>query len=276
MAERDETRASRRAAVAAWRVRKVTAQGTQETEDTLAVERWLRITVNGREMAAVMASPGGEEELGAGFALTQGLVTERRELLSVSLRSDVEKGDAVRIMVPVELSLALANRATAHGSCGGTALADDDLAPLEGEGPVIAAERLRAMARAMAAAQKIYRKTGGTHGAGIFAAEGELVVVREDVGRHNAVDKAIGHCLLADIALHDKVLVASGRVSRDLAAKAVRARVPILASVSAPTDAGVEVAQRCGLTVVGFLRGRRMNICTHPQRIDLGGDTEAE
>jgi FdhD protein len=169
----------------------------------------------------------------------------------------------------VELSLALAERIAARGSCGGTAHADDDLPALAGAGPVVCATHLHDMARAMAAAQVLYRRTGGTHGAGVFTAEGEMIAVREDVGRHNAADKAIGHCLLADLPRDDKVLVVSGRISREIAASAVRAGVPIIASMSAPTDAGVEVAARCGLTVVGFLRGRRMNIYTRPERIDL-------
>jgi FdhD protein len=257
-------------AIALRPVRKVTADGVAETQDALAVERWLRLILNGREIAALMASPGYEDELGAGFALTQGFVKHRGELLSVSLRRDDDGRPAVRIVVPIELSLALADRASAQASCGGVVHADDELPVIEGEGPVVAAEGLRGMARAMTAGQTIYRRTGGTHGAGLFTVSGELVVLREDVGRHNAADKAVGHCLLAGIDLKDKALVVTGRVSRDIAAKAVRAGVPILASMSAPTDAGIEVAERGGLTVIGFLRGRRMNICSHPCRIDLG------
>jgi len=269
VAEAEPAGLPERDAITSRRVRRVSADAVVDTDDALAVERWLRITLNGREIAALMVSPGHEEELGAGFALTQGFVRARRDLLSVTVREDPEKGPAVRIVVPVGLSLALADRITARASCGGTIHADDDLPVLPARGPAVAAARLREMSRAMVAAQGIYRRTGGTHGAGIFTADAELVVVREDVGRHNAADKAIGHCLLTDLGLDDKVLVVSGRVSREIAAKAVRAGVPILASMSAPTDAGVDVAERCGLTVVGFLRGRRMNICTHPHRVDV-------
>jgi len=273
VAEADTTGLFERDAITSRRVRKVSADAVADADDPLAVERWLRIILNGREIAALMASPGHEDELGAGFALTQGFIRTRRDLLSVTVRADAEKGPAVRIVVPLERSLALADRISARASCGGVVYPDDDLPLLPDDGPLVQAARLRDMARAMVAAQGIYKRTGGTHGAGIFTADAEPVVVREDVGRHNAADKAIGHCLLADLALADKVLVVSGRVSREIAAKAVRAGVPILASMSAPTDAGVDVAERCGVTVVGFLRGRRMNICTHPHRIDVGVHT---
>jgi FdhD protein len=256
-------------AIASRRVLKATAQGVEDTLDAVAVERWLRITVNGREVAAVMCSPGYETELAAGFALTQGLIRERGDLLSVALRTE-EQGDAVRIVVPVELSLTMAGKLTARGSCGGAVYSDDDLSAVTGTGPAVSVEALHQMARAMSGDQDLYKRTGGTHAAGVFMATGEHIVVREDVGRHNAVDKAVGHCLLSGHSLADKIMVTTGRASREIAAKAVRAGVPVLASVSAATDAGIEVAERGALTLVAFLRGRRLNVCAHPERIDLG------
>jgi len=270
MPETETAPTSQRSAVVLHPVHRVSPHGVEEIQDTLAVERWLRVTLNGREVAALMCSPGHEEELGAGFALTQGFVRSREDLLAVALRADADAGEVVRIVVPVDLSLKMADRLAARGSCGGVVYADEDLPILGGDQPVIAVEALRQMARRMAAAQEIYRQTGGTHGAGVFAAGGEPVVVREDVGRHNAVDKAVGHCLLAGVPLDDKALVVSGRASREIAVKAVRAGVRILASISAATDAGVEIAEHCGLTLIAFLRGRRMNVCTHPRRIDMG------
>jgi len=269
MPESETAATSAHDAIALRQVRRATPEGVVEIQDALAVERWLRITLNGREVAALMCSPGHEEELGAGFALTQGLIRGRQDLLSVGVRADAEHGEAVRIVVPFDLSRAMADRVSARGSCGGVVSADEDLPVLEGDNPVLPAEALHHMARSMAAAQEIYRQTGGTHAAGIFSAGGEPVVVREDVGRHNAVDKAVGYCLLGEVPLQDKVLVVSGRASREIAAKAVRAGLPILASISAATDAGVDIAERCGLTLVAFLRGRRMNVCTHPHRIDM-------
>jgi len=248
-------------------VRRISADGAADIEDELAVERWLRIIVNGRELMAVMASPGHEDELGAGLALTQGWIRSRRDLLRVTLRADADKGDTVRIVVPVELSLAIGERLSARGSCGGWVLSDEELPEIAGCEPTASADRLGEMARSLTAAQQLYKRTGGVHGAGVFRADGELVAAREDVGRHNAVDKVIGHCLLAGEAVDDKVLVVSGRASQEIVGKAARAGVAILASMSAPTAAAVDAAQRCGLTLVGFLRGRRMNVYAHPRRI---------
>jgi FdhD protein len=249
-------------------VRKVSPAGVEDIEDALAVERWLRITLNGREVAALMCSPGHEEELGAGFALTQGFIRSRADLLSAALRSDAESGDTVRIVIPVELSLSMTERATARGVCGGDVRLDADLPVLDRDEPAVAADVLERMARTMTAAQKVYKHSGGTHAAGVFTAQGEPVVVREDVGRHNALDKALGHCVLSGRELGDKVVVITGRASREIVTKAAWAGVPILASVSAATVAGADAAERARLTLVSFLRGRRMNICAHPQRID--------
>ena len=250
-------------------VRKATAQGVEDVQDAVAVERWLRITVNGRDVAAVMCTPGYETDLAAGLVLTQGLIRGREDLLSVTMRSD-EQGDAVRIVVPVEVSLAMVDRLAARGSCGGLVYSDEDLPALANLGPAVTAEALRRMAHAMAGEQEIYKRTGGTHAASVFTASGEAIVVREDVGRHNAVDKVVGHCVMAGHSLADKVMVTTGRASREIAAKVVWAGVPVLASVSAATNAGIDVAERGGLTLVAFLRGRRLNVCAHPERIDLG------
>jgi FdhD protein len=119
----------------------------------------------------------------------------------------------------------------------------------------------------LTARQEVFRATGGTHGAGIFDAGGEPLVVAEDVGRHNALDKAVGWCALRGISLEDKILVLSGRVSFEMALKAVRVRIPVLVSVAAPTSLGLRIAERAGLTVVGFCDGKRFNVYTHGWRI---------
>jgi FdhD protein len=115
--------------------------------------------------------------------------------------------------------------------------------------------------------QDIFRGTGGTHGAGVFSASGEMVAMAEDVGRHNALDKAVGWCALRGITLEDKALVLSGRISYEMALKTVRVGIPVLVSMAAPTSLGLRVAEAAGLTVVGFAGAERFNVYTHPRRI---------
>jgi FdhD protein len=117
---------------------------------------------------------------------------------------------------------------------------------------------------------RLYRETGGLHAAAIFHTDGRLVAIREDIGRHNAVDKAIGYALLRGIVLDDKLLLTTGRASHEMVTKAVRAGVPVLASVSSPTSLAVQLAQRLNVTLIGYLRGQRMNVYTHRERVDSG------
>jgi FdhD protein len=134
----------------------------------------------------------------------------------------------------------------------------------------VRAGTLLGLSRAMRARQEVHRSVGGTHAAALFGAGGSLVTLAEDIGRHNAVDKALGHCLLRRIPLADKVLVTSGRASYEMAIKAIRVGVPIVASVSAPTALAVQLAQDRGLTLIGYLRGGRMNVYTHAHRVADG------
>ncbi len=126
---------------------------------------------------------------------------------------------------------------------------------------------LLGLAERLTVEQPIFNSTGGTHGAGLFTAGGELVVVMEDVGRHNALDKAVGYAALRSIALEDKVLVLSGRVSYEMVTKAARVGIPVVASLAAPTSLGLAMAEKAGCTVIGFLGPRRFNIYTYPERV---------
>jgi FdhD protein len=115
--------------------------------------------------------------------------------------------------------------------------------------------------------QTVHRHVGGTHAAVLFDKSGRVITLAEDIGRHNAIDKAVGYCLLRGISLHDKVLLTSGRASYEMATKAIRVGIPIIASVSAPTSLAVQLAEDRGLTLIGYLRGGRMNVYTHPERV---------
>jgi FdhD protein len=135
------------------------------------------------------------------------------------------------------------------------------------EGPSIDSQVLFGLSGDMRGAQRVHKHVGGVHAAALYDVEGQRVVLCEDVGRHNAVDKAIGHCLLRDIPLSDKVLLCSGRLSYEMVTKAIRMGIPALASMSSPTTLAVEIADQFNLTMVGYLGGRRMTVYTHPERL---------
>jgi FdhD protein len=157
------------------------------------------------------------------------------------------------------------------GICGKAALDEVEVrcAPVDA-GPRVAASALRVLPERLAAHQRVFDQTGGLHAAARFTAAGELLAAREDVGRHNALDKLIGHALLAgELPLRDQVVLMSGRLSFELVQKAAVAGVPVLCAVSAPSSLAVAAAERFGQTVVGFLRGSRFNVYAHADRIDF-------
>jgi FdhD protein len=139
--------------------------------------------------------------------------------------------------------------------------------PLVSQELALAASMLLGLDRTMRDLQRIHRQVGGTHAAALFDPSGKAIVVAEDIGRHNAVDKVIGHCLLRGTQLTDKVLVTSGRASYEMVVKAIRVGIPVTASVSSPTALAVQLAQDRGLTLIGYLRGGQMNVYTHPERV---------
>ena len=230
-------------------------------------------------VAVTMRTPGHEAELAVGFLRTEGLIGGHADV------KDVEFGDPgalnrpddtviVRLTKPFD-ALAVAERhfvATAScGICGKASL--DEIAvraaPIP-PGPVVARTVLLGLPDALRAAQAVFEKTGGLHAAGLFAPDGTLVAIREDVGRHNALDKLVGSQLLAGRGpLNNRILMVSGRVSFEIVQKAAVAGIPILCAVSAPSDLAVEAANRLGVTLVGFLRGDGFNLYANDGRIDL-------
>jgi FdhD protein len=138
----------------------------------------------------------------------------------------------------------------------------------------VAREALLSLPTTMRDCQTLRQDVGGVHAAALFDADGQLVVLCEDVGRHNAVDKAVGHCLLHDVPLADKVLLCSGRLSYEMVTKAIRARLPIVASVSAPTALAVAIAEQHNLTLIGYVRGSRMTVYAHAERVGLASETD--
>lgn len=246
-------------------------------EDHLAVEEPLEIRVEspdgGFPLAVTMRTPGADLELAAGFLFSEGLVASRDEI--VTLRHCVqvppdrrENTVTVRLAsAPTVAAAALARRFTVSSACGVCGLESLDALADRGVGPVTATavrpELLAALPDRLRAAQAVFDRTGGLHASGLFDAQGQLLCAREDVGRHNALDKVVGWALLQDhLPLAGCTVVVSGRTSYELVQKAVAAGVGVLAGVSAPSSLAVRLADRFGLALVGFLRGDRFVVYT--------------
>jgi formate dehydrogenase family accessory protein FdhD len=252
-----------------------------ERPDTLATEEPMEIRVCGpdqeaAQVAVTMRTPGGDYELAVGFLFTEGLIVPA-DVRRVAYCDDLDAAEQRYNVVTVTLDHpfdpgALRRNFYATSSCGicGKAALDDievHCAPVR-PGPSVTADILSSLPDKLRAKQKVFERTGGLHAAGLFTAEGDVISLREDVGRHNAVDKVIGEQLLAgSLPLSNHILQVSGRVSFELVQKAAVAGIPILAAVGAPSSLAVEAGERFGMTVVGFVRDGRLNVYSHPERL---------
>ena len=231
------------------------------------------------QVAVTMRTPGHEQELAIGFLTSEGL-------LAGNAVSGVSYGDPAAVAQPddsvlvrlarrFDPALAAKRNFVATASCGICGKASiDDVAircePLPRGLPVVARSVITALPDRLREAQAAFERTGGLHAAGLFETDGRLVAIREDVGRHNALDKLIGSRVQAhELPLWDRILMVSGRVSFEIVQKAAMAGLPIICAVSAPSDLGVRLADRLGVTLVGFLRGESFNVYTHDGRVDL-------
>jgi FdhD protein len=230
-------------------------------------------------VAVTMRTPGHEDELAVGFLRTEGLI-EGPEVLRVdtgdpSTMNQPDDSAIVRLSKAFDSSKVAERHFVATASCGicGKASLDEvslRAEPIPAGEPVVSRTTLLALPDALRGAQRAFDETGGLHASGLFSPTGELRVLREDVGRHNALDKAIGAEVLAGrLPLNDTILMVSGRVSFEIVQKAAVAGIPIICAVSAPSDLAISAAERLGVTLVGFLRGDSFNVYTHDNRIDL-------
>jgi len=250
--------------------------------DTLAVEEPLEIRVNGESVVATMRTPGDDLDLAFGLLLAEGLVQSPDDIATGVHCADTGPDGRPTFNV-LELTLSpgtalkdVAGRRTfgmtsACGVCGSSsidAVRDRAAAELSGDRTTVRADVLVRLPDALRKGQSAFQRTGGLHAAGLFTVDGELVALREDVGRHNAADKVLGHAA-REIGwpLTGHVLMLSGRASFELAQKAWMAGVPVLAAVSAPSSLAVELAEQAGMTLVGFLRPPSLNIYTCEQRV---------
>jgi FdhD protein len=249
--------------------------------DTLATEEPMEIRVHGpgqpaEAVAVTMRTPGADHELAVGFLFTEGLIAAE-EVRRVAYCDDLDGEEQRYNVVTVTLDRPfdhdrLHRNFFATSSCGvcGKATLDDVEVRCDpvSDGPVVAADLLVSLPDRLRSKQRVFDRTGGLHAAALFAPSGELLALREDVGRHNAVDKVIGEQVLAGrVPLADRVLQVSGRASFEIVQKAAVAGIPIVSAVSAPSSLAVEAGARFGMTIVGFVRDGRCNVYTGPERV---------
>jgi FdhD protein len=257
----------------------------REDHDRVAAEEPLQLLLDGTPLSIVMRTPGNDIELALGLLVAEHVIHSSGDVIGIRMSAEAHETEA---RVPLTSDLVESNQIDIHlgngagrrpersflsssacGVCGATTVESLMLDfPMLAAGPVVAASSLPALAARLRERQRIFESTGGLHAAGLFTPDGELEVLREDIGRHNAVDKVVGRSLLdGRLPLRDGVLAVSGRAGYEVVQKAVAAGIPILAAVGAPSSLAVATAARFGMTLVGFLRDDRFNVYNAPERI---------
>lgn len=264
------------AGTSAVRVRRIGGADAAERDDVVASEAPLEIRIAPRTATVLLRTPGDDEDLVRGFLLTEGFISRAADILSIvpdPAAGGTLGGSAITVDLAWPPEGRVADRflygSSSCGACGKTSLAS-----LEVKGRVtppsapVRRDVLVSLPAKMRAAQAAFGRTGGLHATALFTLDGDLVVLREDVGRHNAFDKAAGHALATGrLPLRDTIALLSGRVSYELVQKAVAAGVPVIAAIGAPSSLAVTLADRFGVTLVGFLRGETANVYTHADRV---------
>jgi FdhD protein len=257
-------------------------QQRQRTE-LLTVEEPLELRIENTPLAVIMRTPGHDRELACGFLLTEGIIQQATDVLQIETALDADGLPEANVLnITLRPELACATPATqgsfqrhfavssSCGLCGKNSIADllQTTATLPPDELHIPSSTLYRLDEQMRTQQTIFGHTGGLHAAALFTQAGELLLLREDVGRHNAVDKLIGHGMLqGGFPYQEYILLVSGRTSFEIIQKALIARIPCVVAISAPSSLAVDLAERAGMTLAGFLRGASMNVYTHPQRI---------
>lgn len=275
-----------------WPTQVVRAAGPQDHTSAMVLEEPLSVEVNGQRVAVLMRLPGNEKELGVGFCISEGIITGFESVLIVhhcgrslpdpigSSEEQAESRNRVQIRARPEAVRFDAQTDVIRlirTGCGAV-----DVAGMSGDLPrlnsdfCVPAGMLLGLNVTIRQAQDLYKVSGGVHAAAIFDAGGHLLTLQEDIGRHNAIDKALGYCLLRDIPLQDRILVATGRASHEMVTKSLRVGIPIIVSISAATALAAQIAEDCGATLIGYLRSRRMSVYTHPWRIENEGRMKSE
>ena len=266
------------------RVWEITRDGGRMRSDHLATEEPLEIRLIAQgvrqTVAVTMRTPGNDFELAAGFLHGEGVIAGPRDIARISYCVDPAidaaqqynivnvslRGHVVPDLAPLERHFSISSACGVCGKASLEALQVRGATPLTG-GPEVAAEVLYGLPSKLSDAQRVFQQTGGLHAAALFDVAGNLIQLREDVGRHNALDKLIGALLRSGRRPQDGFALVTSRASFEMAQKAAMAGIPLLAAISAPTALAVRLAQSAGLTLVGFARGQRHNVYAHPQRL---------
>ncbi|MET8424574.1 formate dehydrogenase accessory sulfurtransferase FdhD [Nocardia sp. NPDC004860] len=262
------------------RTLRISPSGTVTRPDTLAVEEPLEIRTGGQSLTITMRTPGADIDLVHGFLYAEGIIDSADDIVSARYCAGTDENGQntynvldiqLRTPVPVQPRPFLTN--SSCGLCGKTAL--DEVRTrirhaMPANSPRIDVHTLAKLPDELRSRQQVFDATGGLHAAGLFTPEGEALAVREDIGRHNAVDKLVGWAIRENrLPAHDLVLMVSGRASFELVQKAIMAGIPVMGAVSAPSSLAVDLAADAGLTLVGFLRGETMNVYTGEDRLAM-------
>lgn len=252
--------------------------GTTIRTETAAVEEPLEIRVDDEVLTVTMRTPGNDIELAHGLLRAEGLIRSRDDVLAARYCVDAHEMNVLQVQLRSGggLPATAQRRLISHGGCGlcgktsidaieqsrayaETALTNPDFR--------VPAERITQLPDLLRAGQAVFETTGGVHAAGLFESQGEALVIREDIGRHNAVDKIAGWALLGGHPTQDCIAMVSSRASFEIVQKVAMAGIPVLACVSAPSSLAIEAADRLGVTLIAYTRGRRMTVCTHADRV---------
>lgn len=261
------------------RVLRYGAEESTRADDQLAAEEPLEIRIGQQPLTVMMRTPGYERELALGFLFGEGIIRSASDVAALEV---VPNGEHPEIENVLDINLmpqapGVDRRwqrnflaASSCGLCGVSTIEaiHQSAPPLPDDGLVLEPEVIYGLDARLRSEQAIFARTGGLHAAGLFALDGEPIVVREDIGRHNAVDKVIGHAVARQlIPLDHHILMVSGRTSFEIVQKALQARIPVLVAVSAPSSLARDLAQASNQTLIGFLRGRSLNVYSGRQRI---------
>jgi FdhD protein len=274
-----------RPAAPALQVRKWAAGGWTDAPDAVVTEEPLQLMLDGEPLSVLMRTPGEDLELALGLMYAEGIVRSRADVRRIRISAEagetatgVQVDPALLESNQVDVQLAAPPRrkpersmvsSSACGVCGAVLIEDlrRDLAPLRGSMRVDPA-LLPGLVTRLRSGQGVFEQTGGLHAAALFSPTGELLCIREDVGRHNAVDKVVGHLLQHDrLPASDSILVVSGRAGYEVVQKSISAGIPVLCAVGAPSSLAVELAREFNQTLVGFLRGERFNVYAAQERL---------